>query len=370
MRYNLFFNSRFLLMPFMALALTACQQAGQQGPDGTTGNQQQDNQLSADLSGAGASFPAPVYERWFREYQNSVNSNVKVSYQAVGSGSGVEQYLAGTVDFGASDAPLTDEERAQFQDKYNAEPIQIPTVSGAVVMAYNLPEIEGEELKLSRDAYCGIVTGNITSWDNPEIADDNPNLDLPNEDLQWIHRSDGSGTNFIFTNHINTVCDDWNAGAAKSVDWPAGQGANGNQGLASQIQQTEGAIGYVEFAYAKENDIPMASLENESGNFIEPTADSASLAFKGAEIPDDFTLLVPNPENPKAYPIAGVTWLLIYPEYEDANKYKALKRILEWSYDKGEDTAVELGYVPMPDNVVNRAMKVMENDVKVASQQN
>jgi len=336
---------------------------------GCNSSQQQNQKpnISANLSGAGASFPAPVYKRWFSLYNRNVNPNVKVDYQPVGSGSGIERYLDGSVDFAASDAPLTQQERAEFQNKHGEEPIQVPTVAGAVVFAYNVPQIQGETLKLSQDSYCGIVTGNITRWDHAEIAEDNPNLNLPDQDITWIHRSDGSGTNFIFTNHINTVCDNWDAGAAKSVNWPTGTGREGNANVAAAIEENEGAIGYVEYAHAAENNIPMASLQNQSGNFVKPTPDSASAIFKGQEIPDDFALLVPNPDSPDAYPIAGLTWLLIYPEYENANKYQALKQILKWSYEEGDPIASELGYAPISDNLVQEVNQIMENDVTVAS---
>jgi phosphate transport system substrate-binding protein len=313
--------------------------------------------LSASLSGAGASFPAPLYQSWFSEF-NKQQPGVEVSYQSVGSGAGVEQYLAGTVDFGASDAPLTDEERQAFIDQYGAEPIQVPMTAGSVVFAYNLPGIDN--LQLPRETYCGVVQGDVTNWNDPAIAEANPGIELPDLPITWVHRSDGSGTTFIFTSHIEAACPDWTAGSGKSVEWPVGTGARGNEGITAQVQQTEGAMGYVEFAYANENNIPMAAIENASGNIIEPSPDAASLAFDGEEIPEDFALTVPDPENPDAYPIAGLTWLLLYPEYDEAATLKALQETIRWSLTEGTSFATQLGYIPLPESVVERVLDTVD----------
>ncbi|MGV2830126.1 phosphate ABC transporter substrate-binding protein PstS [Myxosarcina sp. GI1(2024)] len=315
---------------------------------------------SVSLTGAGASFPAPLYQRWFSEY-NQINPNVQISYQSVGSGAGVNQYLEGTVDFGATDAPLTDEERQTFRDTYGAEPIQVPMTAGSVVFAYNLPGIDN--LQLPRNVYCGIVTGDITNWSDPVIAEANPELDLPDQPINWIHRSDGSGTTFLFTNHIDTACPDWQGGAAKTVSWPTGIGAKGNEGIAAQVQQTEGAIGYVEYAYATENNIPAAAIENASGNIIEPSPEAASLVFQGETIPEDFALTVPDPTNPEAYPIAGLTWLLLYPEYEDPAKAQALEGVIDWALTEGDPYAQELGYIPLPQDVEQRVQTTVEEAI-------
>ena len=324
----------------------------------------QDSGLEASLSGAGASFPAPLYQRWFSEY-NQQNPGVQISYQSVGSGAGVEQYLQGTVDFGATDAPLTDEEKATFESSYGQAPIQVPMTAGSVVFAYNLPGIDNMEL--TRDAYCGIVNGEITSWNDPMIADANPGLDLPDTPVSWIHRSDGSGTTFLFTNHIQTACSNWQGGAAKTVEWPTGIGAKGNEGIAAQVSQTEGGIGYVEYAYAKENNISAAAIENASGNIIPPSPEAASLVFEGETIPEDFALTVPDPANPEAYPIAGLTWLLLYPEYEDPNKAQALQSVIDWALNSGDEYAQELGYIPLPQDVEQRVVQTVQEEV-VANQ--
>ena len=324
----------------------------------------QDADLNASLSGAGASFPAPLYQRWFSEF-NQQNPEVKISYQSVGSGAGVEQYLQGTVDFGASDAPLTDEERQQFESEYGQAPIQVPMTAGSVVFAYNLPGVDN--LELPRSVYCGIVNGEIDNWSDPAIAEANPNASLPDTPITWIHRSDGSGTTFLFTNHIAAACSNWQGGSAKTVEWPTGIGAKGNEGIAAQVLQTEGGLGYVEYAYAKENGISAAAIENASGNIIEPSPEAASLVFEGETIPEDFALTVPDPANPDAYPIAGLTWLLLYPEYDDSNKAQALQSVVEWALNSGDEYATQLGYIPLPQDVEQRVVQTVQEAV-VANQ--
>jgi phosphate transport system substrate-binding protein len=306
---------------------------------------------SAVLSGAGASFPAPLYQRWFADY-NKENPGVQISYQSVGSGAGVEQFLAGTVDFGASDAPLTADEKEKFRAKYNADPIQVPMTGGSVVFAYNLDGVD--ELKLSREDYCGITTGAITKWNDPAIVAANPGVNLPDANIEFVHRSDGSGTTYAFTNHIQAACPDWKAGAAKSVEWPVGTGAKGNEGVTAQIQQTPGAVGYVEFAYAKENGLSMAAIENKSGNIVAPTPEAGALAFKGETVPADFALQVPDPSNPEAYPISTLTWLLLYPEYQDQAKQDALTNVIKWALSDGKAQASELGYIPVEDELAGK----------------
>jgi phosphate transport system substrate-binding protein len=236
---------------------------------------------------------------------------------------------------------------------------------GLVVFAYNLEGVDN--LTLSRDAYCGIVTGDITNWSDPAIAEANPDIDLPNEPVNWVHRSDGSGTTFLFTNHISEACPNWTAGAAKSVEWPAGIGAKGNEGIAAQVQQTDGAVGYTEYAYANENNISMASLENAAGNIIEPSPEAAARVFEGVTVPDDFALLIPDPEGEEAYPIAGLTWLLVYPEYDNPETAAAVQQIITWSLENGDDIAQELGYIPLPGDVEERVMATI--DQRVATNQ-
>lgn len=319
--------------------------------DGTSPAANSGSGETVTLSGAGASFPAPLYQRWFVDF-NKENPNVQISYQSVGSGAGVEQFLAGTVDFGATDAPLKDEEKAQFQEKYGAEPIQVPMTSGSIVFAYNLEGVD--DLKLSRDAYCGIVSGEITNWNDPAIAAENQGTTLPDEPIQWVHRSDGSGTTFQFTSHIEAACPNWAAGSGKTVEWPGGTGAKGNEGVTAQIQQTPGAIGYVEYAYAKENGLSAAAIENKAGNIVEPSPETAAKVFEGEEVPADFALLVPDPENADAYPIAGLTWMLFYPTYDNAAKVDAIQQMVSYGLTDGKQAAEDLGYIPIEQDLAGR----------------
>ena len=317
------------------------------------------NAQEVSLSGAGASFPAPLYQTWFSEY-NKQNPDIRISYQSVGSGAGVEQYLQGTVDFGATDAPLTDEERQGFEAQYGQAPIQVPMTAGSVVFAYNLPGVEN--LELPRTVYCGIVNGEIDNWSDPAIAGANPDASLPDTPISWIHRSDGSGTTFLFTNHIATACPNWQGGVDKTVEWPTGVGAKGNEGIAAQVSQTEGGIGYVEYAYAKENGISAAAIENKSGNIIAPSPEAASLVFEGETIPEDFALTVPDPANPEAYPIAGMTWLLLYPEYDDPTTAQALQDMITWALNDGGQFAQQLGYIPLPPEVKQRVLSTVQQE--------
>lgn len=353
----------------LALGAAACSNAGTGDQATDTATDTEGTEMAADgssqgfdltLSGAGASFPAPLYQTWFSEIQQEY-PGLQINYQSVGSGAGIEQYLSGTVDFGATDAPLNAEERQTFMDEYGTEPIQVPMTGGLVTFAYNLPGVEN--LKLTQDAYCGIVTGEVTQWDAQPIASANPNADLPSQSINFVHRSDGSGTTFLFTNHINEVCNNWEGGAAKTIDWPVGVGAKGNEGIAAQVQQTEGAVGYVEYTYAAENEIATATLENAAGNFIEPSPEAAATAFEGVEVPEDFALLVPNPSGEDAYPIVGLTWMLLYPEYDDPQVAKAIETMVDWAQNDGGKFAKELGYIPLAGDVSERVKSTVAEKV-------
>lgn len=364
-------SRRALSVPVLALTvgLAACgpqtppsaPQAGTDGAASPTANQPASG-ATISLSGAGATFPAPLYQRWFSEY-NKQNPNVQISYQSVGSGAGVKQFLAKTVDFGASDAPLNDKERAEYP-KELGQPVQIPMTGGSVVFAYNLDGVDG--LKLSRDAYCGIVDGTIKKWNDPKIAKDNAGLKLPDADITFVHRSDGSGTTYLFTTHLKAACPNWKAGASKSVEWPTGVGAKGNEGVTAQVQQTKNTVGYVEYAYAKENNLKFASLQNKAGEFVEASPEASAKALEGATLPADFSLSVPDPAAKEAYPIVGLTWLLLYGQYGDQAKADALKNFVKWSYSDGAQYAKELGYLPVPTEISNKAIAALDT-VKVAS---
>ena len=348
------FKRKAWLAPFLALtlSLTACgggnETAGEDA-EGAAGGE------SVSLTGAGASFPAPIYQRWFSEY-NKENPNVQVSYQSVGSGAGVEQFTQGTVDFGASDVAMKDEEIAQIERGVAL----LPMTAGSIVLAYNLPEVN--ELRLSRQVYTDILLGNITKWNDPAIAELNPDTDLPDQNITVVHRSDGSGTTGVFTQHLSAISPEWEqqVGTGKTVEWPAGVGAKGNEGVTAQILQTEGSLGYVEYGYAKQQDIPVATLENKSGNYIAPSGESASNALSAATLPENLRAFVSDPEGEESYPIVTYTWLLAYENYDDPNKLQALKDVINWSLTEGQSYSEELGYIPLPDNVVEKVQAKVE----------
>jgi phosphate transport system substrate-binding protein len=344
----------------IGLMATACKPPNPDVAAPKTGSAPTAGGDSSSINGAGASFPATLYQRWFNDY-NKANPGTQISYQSVGSGAGVEQFLAGTVEFGATDAPLKPDERAKFKEKYKAEPIQIPMTGGSVVFAYNLDGVK--DLKLSRAAYCGIAAGKITKWNDPAIAKANAGVKLPDGTIQFVHRSDGSGTTYQFTTHLQAACPGWTAGANKSISWAVGTGAKGNEGVAAQVKQTPSSIGYVEYSYAKQIGLAMAAIENKSGKLIAPSPEAGAAAFVGEKVPADLALTVPDSTNPKAYPISGLTWLLLYPEYKDTKKQVALKAVINWALTTGKATATELGYVPLDDELVSK-VKAELNKVK------
>jgi phosphate transport system substrate-binding protein len=311
----------------------------------------------ADLNGAGATFPQPVYVEWIGAFQTA-NPNVTVNYQGVGSGAGIEQFTAQTVDFGASDAYMKAEEiTAAEAARAGAKVIHIPTVFGAIVLAYNLPGVD--ELKLDSDAVAGIFLGTITNWDDPAIAALNPGVTLPSEAIQTVHRSDSSGTTNGFTSYLTAVNTDWSAGPGKGkeITWPVGVGGKGNDGVSAVVLQTEGSIGYVELSYAVQNNMTMAQLKNKSGAFITPTLESTSAAADGITIPEDMNITVSDSANAAAYPIVTVTYILAYDKMPDAAKAEALKSFLTWALgDNGTAIATELGYAPLPTALKDAAL--------------
>ena len=304
---------------------------------------QADARSNIAIRGAGATLPALLYTTWFNQYEVETNG-INIQYEAVGSGDGIQQFIDQTVDFAATDAPLTDEERAQMSGD-RGQVIQIPTVGVSIVMSYNLSGIN--ELNLSRDAYCGIVTGEITQWNDGAIATANPDVDLPDLPITFVHRSDSSGTTYIFTNHLDEACDRWTAGVGKTVDWFTETEAPGNLGMTAFIQQTEGAIGYVGFTHAENAALPMATLENKSGFFITPSPNAAERATAVTEIPDNMTLDLPDPDNVDAYPIIGMTYLLLYENYPSEETAQALHNFVHWSMSDGRAIADILGYGPL-----------------------
>jgi phosphate transport system substrate-binding protein len=314
--------------------------------------------LAADLNGAGATFPQPVYVEWIGGFQTA-NPDVKVNYQGVGSGAGIEQFTAQTVDFGASDAYMKAEEiTAAEAARAGAKVLHIPTVFGAIVLAYNLPGVD--QLKLDSDTVAGIFLGEISKWNDPAIAALNPGVTLPDSDIQTVHRSDSSGTTNAFTSYLTAVNADWEAGPGKGkeVTWPVGVGGKGNDGVAAVVLQTEESIGYVELAYAVLNNMTMAEMKNAAGNFITPSLESTSAAADGIEIPEDLNLTVSNSANAQAYPIVTVTYILAYDKMPDASKAEALKAFLTWALgDDGTAIAKELGYAPLPSALKDAALE-------------
>ncbi len=317
--------------------------------------------ISGELLGAGASFPAPIYLEWIAEYTGNVQPNVSINYQSIGSGGGVEQFIGQQTDFGGSDAFLTDEELAAATDARGCEPVHIPTVFGAVAIGYNLEGVDS--LTLSGPVLADIFQGNITSWDDPAIAELNAGMDLPSEDIIVAHRSDGSGTTSIFTTYLSDVSEQWanEVGHGKEVEWPAPSSVGGekNDGVAAQIQQNPGAIGYIELSYALTNGIPVADMVNADGNAVTPTLESTAAAADGITIPDDlrFNILGVGGEG---YPIAGATWILAWTcGYED-NTATILKDYLTWTLTEGDTLAEELLYSPLSSSLEARALEKVD----------
>ena len=303
------------------------------------------------LNGAGATFPYPMYSKWFSEY-NKLHPDVQINYQSIGSGGGIRQVINGTVDFGASDGPMSDEQLAQSKTKI----LHIPTVMGAVVPAYNVPGVSGE-IKFTPEALAGIFLGTIQSWNDPAIAKVNPGVNLPNQPIVVIYRSDGSGTTFIFTDYLSKISSDWNnsVGKGTSVKWKIGMGGKGNEGVAGQVRQLSGSIGYVELIYAVQNKIAYGSVKNAAGNFVKASLEGVTEAAATApKMPADFRVSITNAPGKTAYPISSFTWLLIPTQSKDAAKGKIISDFLNWMVTDGQKMTSQLSYAPLPDSVVEK----------------
>src|SRR3974390_1097015 len=301
------------------------------------------------LNGAGATFPNPMYSKGCNDY-HKVHSDVQVNYQPIGSGGGIRQVTAGTVDFGASDMPMTDKQLQEAKAKI----LNIPTVLGAVVPAYNIPGVSGE-VKFTPEALAGIFLGKISKWNDKAITSANPGVNFPDKDIIVVHRSDGSGTSFIFTDYLSKVSPEWKSqvGSDTSVKWPIGMGGKGNEGVAGMIRQLPGAIGYVELIYALQNNIPYGSIRNSSGVFVKGSLDGVTAAAASApKMPADFRVSITNAPGKDAYPIASFTWLLIPAQSKDAAKGKILADFLNWMVTDGQKMTTALAYAPLPENVV------------------
>jgi phosphate transport system substrate-binding protein len=309
------------------------------------------------LTGAGATFPYPLYSKWIAEYA-TLDPQININYQSIGSGGGIQQLKAGTVDFGASDAPLSDEEMKAMP----APVVHIPTVAGAVAVIYNLPGLT-KPLRLNADALAGIYSGEIKQWDDSRIAALNPGVKLPKLAVAIAHRSDGSGTSYIFTHYLAAVSKPWaqKVGSGKSVDWPVGIGGKGNEGVTGIVKQTPGAVGYVELAYAEQNKLAYAQLQNLAGNFVSPSLDTTKAAAAGAltEMQKDVRVSIVNAPGAQAYPISGFTYILLYQQIKDAKKKTALLDFLNWAIGDGQQYAGPLGYAPLPAEIVTLNKKAL-----------
>lgn len=301
------------------------------------------------LNGAGATFPYVIYSKWFDVYHQK--TGIEFNYQSIGSGGGIKQVIEGTVDFGATDGPMTDEQLLQAKQKQGSDVLHIPMVMGGEAVAYNLPQVGGG-LNLSPDVLADIYLGKILKWNDKRITAINKGKNLPNKSIIVTHRSDGSGTTYIFTDYLSKVSKQWETkvGKGTSVNWPVGLGGKGNEGVAGLVKQTEGAIGYVELAYAVQNKLSYANLQNKAGNFIKPSFDAVSAAALGAikNMPEDFRVSITNADGKDAYPISGFTWLLIYKDMKDKKKADAVKNFLLWALTDGQKYAKELYYAPIP----------------------
>lgn len=303
------------------------------------------------LNGAGATFPYPMYSKWFSEYHKA-HPDIEINYQSIGSGGGIRQVLAGTVDFGASDGPMTDEQLAEAKTKI----LHVPTVLGADVPAYNIPGVTSE-LKFTQEALAGIFLGKITNWNDKAIASANPDVKLPNDQIIVIHRSDGSGTTYIWTDYLSKISPEWQARAGKgtSVKWPVGLGGKGNEGVAGMIRQMQGSIGYIELIYAIENKIPYGVVKNAAGNFVKASLESVTAAAASApKMPPDFRVSITNAPGKDAYPISSFTWLLVPAQSKDAAKGKVLSDLLNWIVTDGQKMTADLAYAPLPESVVSK----------------
>ena len=304
------------------------------------------------INGAGATFPYPLYSKWFYEYAK-VDPTVNFNYQSIGSGGGIRQITAQTVDFGASDGALTDEQLKNAPGQL----LHIPMTAGAVVITYNLSQA-GARLRFGPDVVTDIFLGRIKKWNDPRVAKDNPGVYLPGENIIVAHRSDGSGTTNIFTDYLSSISGDWKAkvGKGTSVNWPVGLGGKGNEGVAGLVKQTPGAIGYVELAYAVKNNLPYADIRNKAGDFITPSIESTTAAVNGKinAMPSDFRVSLVNPDGADAYPIAGFTWILVYRNQADTMKGEKIVQFLRWAVRDGQSYSADLLYAPLPESIVKK----------------
>lgn len=314
------------------------------------------------INGAGATFPYPVYSKWFNQYHQK-SGNIQINYQSQGSGAGIRQVTEGTVDFGATDGPMTEDQLKQFQAKHGSPILHFPTVMGADVIAYNVAGVS-RELNFTPDAIAGIFLGRIKKWNDPELTKANPGVNLPGSDIVVVHRSDGSGTTYVFVDYLSKVSKEWETkvGRGTSVNWPVGLGGKGNEGVAGQIKQTPNSIGYIELIYAVQNKMAYGNVKNAAAKFVRPSTASVSAAAAGAvkEMPDDFRVSITNAPGKESYPISSFTWLLIPARIQDQAKKNALTGFLRWMLDNdAQSTAEALNYARLPKAVVAKEIKAI-----------
>lgn len=318
-------------------------------------------QGALSITGAGATFPNPIYSKWIDEY-HKLKRNIQINYQSVGSGAGIRQVTEGTVDFGATDGPMTDEQLKAYQEKHGFGILHFPTVLGAVVPTYNIPGVTAS-LKFTPEALAGIYLGKITKWNDPAITGPNTGVNLPGNEIVVVHRSDGSGTSYVWTDYLSKVSEEWKSkvGKSTSVNWPMGIGQKGNEGVSGQVKETPNSIGYVELIYAASNNISYGSVKNAAGKFVKADLASVSAAATGAakEMPEDFRVSITNAPGEQSYPIATFTWLLIPQKFADASKGDAMKGFLHWALKDGQNYAESLSYAKLPKPVVEKEMKAI-----------
>lgn len=343
----------------LGLALTAC--GGGDGGDASDSGAAASRGGSVDLTGAGATFPYPIYARWISDYQGA--RGIRINYGSLGSGAGIRQLSEQTVDFGATDSPMTAQELAAAK---GGPVLHVPTVIGAVVVAYNLPSLT-QPLRLDGDVVGDLFLGRITKWNDPRIAATNPGVALPDADVLVVHRTDASGTTYVFTDYLTAVSQNWanGPGRGKQVNWPTGLGARGNEGVAAQVKQTEGAVGYTELAYAKQTRVQVADIRNQAGNFVSPTLQNIQAAAAGAleSLPaqTDFRVSIVNAPGAQAYPISSLTWILLYEQQADSVKGRKLVDFLRWAITEGDTQASALDYAPLPAAIEERVLQRLDS---------
>jgi phosphate transport system substrate-binding protein len=312
------------------------------------------------INGAGATFPYPIYSKWFDEYHKKF-ANIQINYQSVGSGAGIKQVTEGTVDFGASDGPMNDDQLKAYSEKHGSGILHFPTVLGAVVPIYNVPGVNSA-LNFTPEALAGIFLGRVTKWNDPTIASANSGVSLPANDIVVVHRSDGSGTTYIWTDYLSKISPDWNTkpGKGASISWPVGLGGKGNEGVSGLIRQTPNSIGYVELIYAVQAKIEYANVKNSSGAFVKADFNSVSAAAAGTAMPDDFRVSITNASGKGAYPISSFTWLLIPEKFSDTGKRDSMKGFIKWAITDGQSYAENLSYAKLPKEVVAKELKAID----------